>query len=459
MQTSRFVVTWRDAQPGEHILYSVLSDRYLGVDDATLEAIARWSGGAAPDGEAEVDTATLLLEEGFLVDSRSVDDERLRDHLDRAAGGIPNTLYVTLLPTLACNIACTYCFQKDSPAFTRMDSKSETASVGWILGQAEASGCRKLIVHYFGGEPLTRKDFLLRTAAAFRTGMVALGGEFEWEITTNGIHLDLEFVLRLKEFGSGSVKVTLDGDKETHDQVRVYRDGRPTFDTIFSNLMAAADHIPIRVGGNFRAGQADSYQRLLERMTTAGVISKLEGVRFKPVVDTSRAPNGTCTGCSHADPRETQALVQINRAVEKHWPGAGERQSLDDMLGPCELHWNNSYVIDPEGDLYKCPAVAGRKEMAVGSVHTGRTREVAPLLEFRPWEQCGDCAYMPVCVGGCLGGAYLKTGRLDQVFCQKEAFEVTFREAISRQYLNELGDQAWDDARRRHPEHETVFQD
>ena len=38
---------------------------------------------------------------------------------------------------------------------------------------------------------------------------------------------------------------------------------------------------------------------------------------------------------------------------------------LEAMLGPCELHWKNSYTIDPEGHVYKCPAVAGLSELAV----------------------------------------------------------------------------------------------
>ena len=56
---------------------------------------------------------------------------------------------------------------------------------------------------------------------AFSAAMQARGGEFSWEITTNGIGLDLPFVTTLQEFGDGFIKVTLDGDRETHDEARV----------------------------------------------------------------------------------------------------------------------------------------------------------------------------------------------------------------------------------------------
>src|SRR2546430_13692275 len=38
MDLSRFVVAYENVRPGEHVLYSVLEDRYAGIDDATLRA-------------------------------------------------------------------------------------------------------------------------------------------------------------------------------------------------------------------------------------------------------------------------------------------------------------------------------------------------------------------------------------------------------------------------------------
>ena len=105
--------------------------------------------------------------------------------------------------------------------------------------------------------------------------------------------------------------------------------------------------------------------------------------------------------------------------------------------GPCELHWKNQYVIDPKGLVYKCPAVAGRPEVAVGTVKADEVR-AAPLLELRPWEKCGPCPYMPVCVGGCLGSKYLQTGRRDEVFCQKDLFEEQFKRNVTQRYLVEF---------------------
>ena len=450
MRLSRFVVRYDDVRPGEHVLYSVLNDRYIGIDAATAAAVDRWSAGTRPRDDEEREVALALREEGFVVAERGEDDRALRDHLDKSRDGLPGTMMVTLLPTLQCNLACGYCFQKESPAFTKMDAAAEAASLEWMLRIIDERSLHTLHVHYFGGEPTTRKDFCLRTAEVLQAAMAARGGTFEWSPTTNGVLLEVPFVKALRGFGKGSIKITLDGDRETHDAARVFRDGRGSFDRIFANVVACAPHVPIRIGGNFLPGQGASYERLLERLDAAGLAGKLESVRFKPVLDVDRAKG--CSGCDHGGAAEVATLVQLNKSVSARKLGAAPGEPLEAMLGPCELHWRNNYTIDPEGLVYKCPAVAGRPEMAVANVRASSdsperrpAEKPAPLLELRPWEKCGDCAYLPVCVGGCLGGKWLKTGRTDEVSCNRDAFAAAFSESVRARYLKEfeVPDQGW----------------
>ncbi len=430
---------YRNAAPGEHVLYDVVGDRYVGVDDGMLEAIARWSAGGAVS-EAEREGQQALLEAGLLVADEAADDSRLASHWRRSSEGMPGTLYVTWLPTLACNLACTYCFQKDHPATGHMSIETESAARAYVLRRVDACGAGRLLVHFIGGEPLTRKDLLLRTASALSRAMAARGGTFAWELTTNGIGLTSGFVDGLLASGEGTIKVTLDGDRETHDAGRVYRSGAGTFDQVFSALVAVAGGCPgvkLRVGGNFQPGQAESYERLLARMEDAGLRGRLEETFFKPVVDVGSA-HGGCSGC--AAPRaEAETLVRIGRSVQRRGL-ARQATGWVDHAGLCEVHWANSTVIDPAGRLYKCLDMAGRPEMAIGDVWRGEAR-ADPLVEARPWERhapCRTCAYLPVCGGGCIGGRYLQVGRTGEVLCRLDHFEQSFREEIVTRYLAEF---------------------
>jgi uncharacterized protein len=139
--------------------------------------------------------------------------------------------------------------------------------------------------------------------------------------------------------------------------------------------------------------------------------------------------------------------AQVHRRLRLEADAGGVKgEALESLLGPCELHWKNNSTIDPEGRVYKCPAVAGLPGLEVTRVASRAAEKIAPLLELRPWEKCGDCPYLPVCVGGCLAGKYLKTGRRDQVACKKDMFEASFRESVVHRYLAEFPDPPWTEA-------------
>jgi len=328
-----------------------------------------------------------------------------------------------------------------------MSSPTEDATLEWILRQIDARALPRLHIHYFGGEPTTRKDFCLHSAEVLSAAMKARGGTFDWVMTTNGIELDLAFAQAMVSFGPGAFKVTLDGDKETHDRERVYRDGRGTFDVIFENAATLARAgIKVFVGGHFFPDQAASFEKLLDRLERTGVARLLAGVQFRPMVDTQQRSGGTCTSCS--EKQETQTLVQLNNSLQRRKlvPAKYKGDTLDGLIGPCELHWKNNYTIDPDGRVYKCPVVAGIPGLEVAQVSSTAPEKVAPLLELRPWEKCGDCPYLPICVGGCLGGKFLKTGRRDEVACKLEMFEATFRESVTHRYLAEFPEPSWAEA-------------
>jgi len=53
---------------------------------------------------------TLMIEKGFLVDSRVDETDLLRKAREQARSR-PGSLALTILPTLACNFRCVYCYE------------------------------------------------------------------------------------------------------------------------------------------------------------------------------------------------------------------------------------------------------------------------------------------------------------------------------------------------------------
>src|SRR5262249_5937593 len=128
-------VTYASVREDEHVMYDVLGDRYVGVNDAALSSIARVKEGGGDEDDREI--AQELSAQGFMVEDRAADDARLQGHLARVARGMPETMHITFMPTLACNLACTYCFQKGSPAYNTMTRETEELAVEFILRKVD----------------------------------------------------------------------------------------------------------------------------------------------------------------------------------------------------------------------------------------------------------------------------------------------------------------------------------
>ena len=84
-------------------------------------------------------------------------------------------------------------------------------------------------------------------------------------------------------------------------------------------------------------------------------------------------------------------------------------------MGPCEIHRKHAHTIGPDGALYACPGFAGDAKSRPGT-STGAAKPARPSAASRfdalaAWKQCHDCAFIPVCAGGCTVAAHTELGR------------------------------------------------
>jgi uncharacterized protein len=96
-------------------------------------------------------------------------------------------------------------------------------------------------------------------------------------------------------------------------------------------------------------------------------------------------------------------------------------------MGPCEIHRRNAHTISPDGGLYACPGFAGDAKQSTGHID-GRTEtlrmEAAARFEaLAAWKECNDCAFIPVCAGGCTVAAYNELGSIGAPNCHKPVIE------------------------------------
>ena len=104
-------------------------------------------------------------------------------------------------------------------------------------------------------------------------------------IITNGLLLTEESSIGCCRSGCSGVKITLDGDRDTHNRMRPLRGGQGTFDRIIENIRRVAGQ---RAGSRSAAistrRSVDSYPALLEFLREQEFADQLVKVNFKPIV-------------------------------------------------------------------------------------------------------------------------------------------------------------------------------
>src|SRR5207237_6598587 len=170
--------------------------------------------------EEEWDAFKVLADNGFLVASRDADRRNLNAYLNEVKGDT-SELNVTVLTTLQCNFACDYCFQGDHGDYNKhadkMSPDTSEQVARWIDARMDELHPKRLTVTFFGGEPLVNLPALYDLAERAWKSTQARGIELTIGIISNGLLLTEELVDRLVPFGLNYVKITLDGDRDTHN--------------------------------------------------------------------------------------------------------------------------------------------------------------------------------------------------------------------------------------------------
>jgi uncharacterized protein len=96
-------------------------------------------------------------------------------------------------------------------------------------------------------------------------------------------------------------------------------------------------------------------------------------------------------------------------------------------MGPCQIHRENSHTIGPDGSLYACPGFTGAQSLSTGHIdgrrEGWRERARERFDHLAAWKACGDCAFIPVCAGGCSVASHTELGDMDTPTCHKRSFE------------------------------------
>ncbi|MEQ1576001.1 MAG: radical SAM protein, partial [Vicinamibacterales bacterium] len=287
MQPSQFNVRVPLTDRNEVFMMNTFSDAQLLATPDVSALLDRLGKGETAFDADERETIESLVENGFVVASRDEERQALGEYFDRGKEDTEQ-LRVTVLTTLQCNFACDYCIQGDHGDYNRTASKMsiETAAkvAAWIEGQLDQVQPTKFVLSFFGGEPLLNMPAIYLIAERAYAACSARGIPQLVNVITNGLLLTPEFVDRMLPYGLNGVKITLDGDRDTHNRMRPLRGRQGTFDRIVENMRRVADKVAITLGGNFDESSVDSFPALLDFLGEQEFAGKIAKINFKPII-------------------------------------------------------------------------------------------------------------------------------------------------------------------------------
>jgi|GEM_PF-6167682 len=301
----------------------------------------------------------------------------------------PNCYALTVLLTTRCNLACNYCFQNTASGSpltpSRIPGHAITEDVidhmVRFAGQRmREGGFREVSAVLFGGEPLL--EYKAAEALLFRLQSLNLVSA---TLVTNGVLMTPERLEGLVAKGLRQVQITLDGDREHHDAVRVWRgSGAGTFSTILDNLRYCCEvfDVDFMVRVNTRLDNLSTLNRLIDQLAETLPRERVH-IYFAPLETSSVWAGAPMTSERLAEQLEDLYVrAVVSGLVPVVSPSPHGKQCVF-----CSRMWGKlGNVISADGDLYSCWDSAGQVGYRVGDVVDGysQTAECA-----KRWVQCG----------------------------------------------------------------------
>ena len=182
----------------------------------------------------------------ILTKTEDEDDKVLAFVKSKIPAPAINVCYMIL--SEQCNLACKYCFLGNNDREKRIqflseDMSKETAdkAIDFFIRQIKNSGLdfedNTPSVIFYGGEPMVNYPVLVYIAEKLNSlrSVEKCIKNIELSMVTNGLLLNEERILKLKELGV-SIAISVDGFTEETNNMRVDTAGQPVFSRILKTL-------------------------------------------------------------------------------------------------------------------------------------------------------------------------------------------------------------------------------
>ena len=344
-----------------------------------------------------------MLEGNYIVRDE-VDELKMIQYRHFRSKFAEDTLSLTIAPTLECNFACPYCYE--IPKKGMMSGEIQDAIIEVIKKRSKK--IKKLSICWYGGEPLLAQNSIL--SLSDKMIRICKDNEIEYSafMVTNGYLLNDEILNKLKDCKVTDYQITVDVPPLIHNQRRKFAGcDCDTYKKIIENikLLLVKELNPlIRVNvDSTNAHYVDELLELLKKEDLLNVKIYFGHVRGEEYYGCSS--KSTCMNC--------QEYAEFDFKYSKILKEKGFLSASDFYptlkSNYCGADNSNAFVIDSEGNMYKCWNDVGIENLAIANVLNEEKIDDLKYMNninyllWTPFDyrECKECWLLPVCMGGC----------------------------------------------------------
>lgn len=225
------------------LLFATRTNEIFAIDQEAWSAVSAGNIDLLDD-----ETVKLLLDRGVLTNEQNELASVIQENIKKTDQ--EDEIYFAVQATASCQLGCSYCGQTHGPK--RFTSEDIDKVASFIVDQIHKNSAKKLKLGLFGAEPLLALSQNLSLVKKIRE---VLGPDFpiRSKMASNGLKLSYETLKTLHEnAGMDTVDVTLDGLAHIHDQRRMLKNGKGSFDIIWKNLESIHSLISKNLSINIR---------------------------------------------------------------------------------------------------------------------------------------------------------------------------------------------------------------
>lgn len=346
-----------------------------------------------------------LLKDGFIVKD-DFDEDAIADvkYFDLIAN---KDLYLTLMPTTACNYRCAYCYENSPNDPNNFPNKYMNYIVQTSILKYISKHIKEfygLTIEWYGGEPLLEISTINKLSKQFvhichenRKPLIAT-------LTTNGYYLTKDVFEQMLSNHIIKFHVTIDGFSEIHNKYRKLKNGEGTFNRILENLRDIRDNV-----------KSSYFSIVIRTNITIELLPRLdEWIKF--LYDEFGSDKRFKFFFRAAEDRGGESVKSISKSLinsidEAYDIMINSKYKLDYSIyyatlqnSLCMAAKRNAYIIDPEGIIKKCG-----EHLNDDIVNVGYINAVGNMViykdKFAKWVRkkdikdslCNICKLKPAC--------------------------------------------------------------